>query len=282
MGGFDAAASYAIDEGAEDIVLFGDSMGAGVISAFLQRSDLTPSVRAMVFDAPMVDFSQTVDDNAAREPLIGPIDVPPTLTWTAKWLTELRFDVDWEALDYLDDPSIYDVPTLVLHGTDDLTIPIGTSEQLASAAPDTVTLIEMPGGRSHRVLEPRPRELRGSRGRVLGIGRHDLGAREPGGALRLERLDLLDVAQGQTDVVEPFHQAPPRELLHVEDLVETGEHAPSARRGRPGSRVVGSSITASIRARTDSSRSSTGRSPIFKQLFRKMSANDAAMIARKP
>jgi alpha-beta hydrolase superfamily lysophospholipase len=141
----DAAARYALDEGAEDIVLFGDSMGAGVISAFLQRSDLSPSVRAMVFDAPMVDFSQTVDDNAAREPLIGPIDVPPTLTWTAKWLTELRFDVDWEALDYLDDPSIYGVPTLVLHGTDDLTIPIATSEQLAADAPGTVTLIECPG-----------------------------------------------------------------------------------------------------------------------------------------
>ena len=141
----DGAVRHALEEGADDVVLFGDSMGAGVISAFLQRSDLTPYVRAMVFDAPMVDLSRTVDDNAAREPLVGPINVPPTLTWTAKWLTDLRFDVDWEALDYLGDPSIYDVPTLVLHGTDDLTIPIATSEQLAADAPDTVTLIECPG-----------------------------------------------------------------------------------------------------------------------------------------
>ena len=47
-------------------------------------------------------------------------------------------------------------------------------------------------------------------------------------------------------------------------------------------RVVGSSSTASINARTDSMRSSTGSSPTFVQLLRKMSAKLGAMIARNP
>jgi pimeloyl-ACP methyl ester carboxylesterase len=104
-------------------------MGGGVISAFLQRSELTPYVEALVLDAPMLDFGATVDDNAAREPLVGPIDVPPTLTTTAKWLASMRYDVDWDALDYLTDTGIFDVPTLVLHGVDDRTIPISTSRR---------------------------------------------------------------------------------------------------------------------------------------------------------
>jgi pimeloyl-ACP methyl ester carboxylesterase len=140
----DAAVRSALDQGAVDVALFGDSMGAGVIAAFLQRSELAPYVDALVFDAPMLDLSATVDDNAAREPLVGPINVPPTLTWTAKKIAQLRYDVDWEALDYLDDPSIFDVPTLVFHGEEDLTIPIATSEQLAELRPDTVELVRCP------------------------------------------------------------------------------------------------------------------------------------------
>lgn len=141
----DAAVRYALDAGAADVALFGDSMGGGVIAAFLQRSDLAPYVEAVLFDAPMLDFSATVDDNASREPLVGPITVPPTLTGTAKRLAAWRYDVDWEALDYLDDPSIFDVPILVFHGEQDTTIPIATSEALALQHPDTVTFVACPG-----------------------------------------------------------------------------------------------------------------------------------------
>lgn len=141
----EAAVRYALDQGVADVALFGDSMGGGVIAAFLQRSELAPYVDAVVFDAPMLDFSATVDDNASREPLVGPITVPPTLTWSAKRIADLRFDVNWDALDYMDDPSIFDLPILVYHGVEDRTIPIATSEALAALQPDTVELIACPG-----------------------------------------------------------------------------------------------------------------------------------------
>jgi pimeloyl-ACP methyl ester carboxylesterase len=103
-------------------------------------------VRALVLDAPMLDFDQTVSDNAAREPLVGPIDVPPTLTWSAKRIADLRYDVDWPALRYVEDPrTLGIVPTLIVHGTDDLTVPIATSREAAARYPATVTLAECEG-----------------------------------------------------------------------------------------------------------------------------------------
>jgi uncharacterized protein len=140
----EAAVRYALDHGSDGVELYGVSMGGGVIAAFLQRSELAPEVRALVLDAPMVDFSSTVDDNASREPLVGPITLPSSLTATAKMLTAWRFGVDWNALNYLATPGIFDVPTLVFHGTEDRTVPIGTSEELARLRPDSVTLVTCP------------------------------------------------------------------------------------------------------------------------------------------
>jgi pimeloyl-ACP methyl ester carboxylesterase len=139
------AVRYALRGGAEHVALYGDSMGGGVIAAFLQRSKLASSVTALILDAPMLNFSATVDDNASREPLIGPIKLPSSLTAVAKRITSWRFGVDWGATDYLTTPGIFDVPTLVFHGTEDTTVPIATSEELAALRPDSVTLVRCEG-----------------------------------------------------------------------------------------------------------------------------------------
>jgi hypothetical protein len=133
----EAAVRYALDRGSDGTVLFGDSMGGAVIAAFLQRSALRTEVRGIVLDAPMLDFSRTVDDNATREtiPVIG-TPLPPGMTPIAKWLADLRFDVDWVALDYLRDPAVYSMPMLVFHGTNDRTVPISTTDRFAALVPD--------------------------------------------------------------------------------------------------------------------------------------------------
>lgn len=142
----EAAVAYALDQGSDDVVLFGDSMGGGVIAAFMQRSDLAERVRALVLDAPMLDLDATVSDNAAREPLIGPVNVPSTLTWTSKRIADLRYDVDWPALRYVEDPQALGiVPVLIVHGTDDLTVPIATSREAAERYPATVSLVACEG-----------------------------------------------------------------------------------------------------------------------------------------
>lgn len=139
----EAMVAYALDQGSDGVVLDGYSMGGGVVMAFLQRSSLAEDVRAVVLDAPMLDLSVTVDDNASREtlPLLG-MPLPRSLTATAKWFAALRFDVDWRALDYLADRGRYEVDFLVFHGTDDTTVPIGTSRTFAALMPTRVELVE--------------------------------------------------------------------------------------------------------------------------------------------
>lgn len=142
----EAIVRYALEQGSDGIVLDGYSMGGGIVMAFLQRSSLADEVRAVVLDAPMLDLSTTVDDNASREtlPVVG-APLPSSLTAVAKWLADVRFGVDWGALDYLADTSRYEVPFLVFHGTADTTVPIGTSREFERVLPDLVELVECEG-----------------------------------------------------------------------------------------------------------------------------------------
>jgi pimeloyl-ACP methyl ester carboxylesterase len=141
----EAAVRYALDNGAKDVVLAGYSMGGGVIMAFLQRSKLRKEVRAVILDAPMLDFSATVDDNASREDVVPGVPLPSSLTAVAKQIAAWRFGVEWDQLNYLaNGAKRYDVPILIFHGTADTTVPIATSEAFAKLRPDIVTLVPCP------------------------------------------------------------------------------------------------------------------------------------------
>jgi hypothetical protein len=140
----DAAVGYATDHGARRVVLVGASMGGGIIASYLRHEPEAP-VAGVVLDSPMLDFGETVSYGAEQEPLPLFGHVPAPLTWTAKQLTALRYGVDWAATDYLDDTGWLDAPALVIHGSDDTTVPLRTSEALRASRPDRVTLVVVPG-----------------------------------------------------------------------------------------------------------------------------------------
>jgi len=143
----EGAVAYATDHGAERVVLGADSMGGGIVASYLRHRKAAgaPPVTGLVLDAPMLNFGETVSFGARQlhVPVLG--HVPESLTWTAKRIAAARFDIDWSALDYLDDPSWLTMPTLVFHGSDDTTVPIATSRALAKDKPDEVTLVETKG-----------------------------------------------------------------------------------------------------------------------------------------
>jgi len=142
----EAAVAYALDHGAPDVVLAAYSMGGGAVTSFLYESPLAGRVAGVVLDSPMLDFGRTVDYGASQRDLPGlPFKVPKSLANAAKLISSLRFGIDWGVVDYLERSSELTVETLVIHGTDDLTVSIDTSRRLADDRPDLVELVEVPG-----------------------------------------------------------------------------------------------------------------------------------------
>ena len=132
----EAAVEYAQGEGAEQVVLVGLSTGAGIILEYLDQAQSADHVAGIIFDSANIDLGATIDHVASQRKIPGtPLPLPQMLTSTAKWLAGMRFDIDWDALNYIEDED-YSIPTLAFHGGDDLRVPGETSESYANANPE--------------------------------------------------------------------------------------------------------------------------------------------------
>ena len=129
----EAAVEYAVSEGANDVVLVGYSMGGAIVVSFLMQSPSAGRVAGVILDSPVLDLSAAIDLGAERRGL------PGFLTNIARVITSMRFDVDWDALDYLGRADELAVPILLFHGDGDTQVPQRTSEALAERRPDLVT-----------------------------------------------------------------------------------------------------------------------------------------------
>ena len=134
----EGAAQYAVEHGAEDLILVGYSMGGGIVANFLYQSQLAGKVRGVILDAPMLNLEAAVDFGACR------LGIPRIFMAAGKLMATFRFGIDWKSLNYLQRASEFVVPVLLFHGDDDKTIPIETSEALAKVRPDIVQYIRVP------------------------------------------------------------------------------------------------------------------------------------------
>jgi len=135
----EGAVSYAIEHGAEDLILVGYSMGGAIVTNFLYESSLSKRVRGIILDAPMLNFNATIDLGASERNLPGPFVA------LAKFITRLRFGIDWGKLDYLDRADELSAPILLFHGDEDDIVPIETSDELARIRPDIVEYVRGAG-----------------------------------------------------------------------------------------------------------------------------------------
>jgi len=132
-------------EGAERIVLAGYSQGASIALGFLRRSTDADLVEAAVLVSPLVSLNETLVLQArARD--IPDLVIPPLLLAT-RAITSLRSGLDFDEVNHLDrlDELPDDIPMLLTHGSDDETVPVGPTRELATARPGQFTYEEYPG-----------------------------------------------------------------------------------------------------------------------------------------
>ena len=135
----EAAARYALNNGAERIVLYGYSMGGGMCLKMLYESELAGKVRGVVMDSPLLDFRATLEYGARIR------GYPRFIIPYARAFAGLRFGIDWERMNYLTRASELQAPILLLHGEADSLVPPHTSRALMRARPDIVRYVGFEG-----------------------------------------------------------------------------------------------------------------------------------------
>ncbi|MFI2563599.1 alpha/beta hydrolase family protein [Paenarthrobacter sp. NPDC018779] len=146
----EAAIEYALEHGAEEVVLFGWSMG-GAIS--LQAADLAKHrhlIRALVLDAPVINWVNVMAHHAEMNKIPYNVGRYGQLMLThplGRRLTGLAAPVDLKAMDWEARAVELRTPTLVIHSVDDDYVPFEPSASLAEKNPEMVTFEPFHGAR---------------------------------------------------------------------------------------------------------------------------------------
>ncbi len=133
-----AAVGFATQNGADDVILFGDGVGGSIVLEFMQQSGRAIDVVGLILDSPILNLSVTFDQALEER------EVPQMYATVAKQIAAIRYDIRWSELDHLDDAAELDVPVLLVAGTADELTPIETSDAFAGALGENVIY--------HRVL----------------------------------------------------------------------------------------------------------------------------------
>ena len=138
----EAAMRYALDHGAEELVLMGWSMGGATVLQALTRSQYGEHVIGVVLESPVVDWITTLDFQAELRRLPAAIRYGVLSLLKNRWgglLTGLAEPLDLDRLDFVRRAQELDRPILILHSDDDGFVPSIASRELAVARPDIVS-----------------------------------------------------------------------------------------------------------------------------------------------
>jgi pimeloyl-ACP methyl ester carboxylesterase len=137
-----AAIDYARAHGATGVVLYGWSMGGGMIMMALRRMppDDSALVRGVVLDSPVLSWNAVIDLQGSQRFL------PGFVIWAAKQFTERRTGLSLRDLDLVSYAPDLKVPVLVFVDEAERHVPTGPAHEFARSRPDLVTLVSTTGG----------------------------------------------------------------------------------------------------------------------------------------
>lgn len=139
----DAAIGYAIRRGAEQIVLFAWSMGAAIALHLAHRTEYRDLIIGLVLDSPVLDWRSVIQSNCKRSGLpsiAGTLAMPWLMREPLARMVGLPTALPLEDFNWVKRAHDLDVPTLILHGTRDDSVPFATSKRLRDQRPELVTL----------------------------------------------------------------------------------------------------------------------------------------------
>lgn len=143
------AIHYAARHGAERIVLFGWSMGGAIALQLSLRPQLARLISALVLDSPLLDWRSVIRANCTRAGLpsrAGDLAIPWLSRWPLTMSLGLPAPIPLGAMSFTSWAPELTVPTLILHGTSDDSVPDESSLALAVRRPELVQMHRFTAG----------------------------------------------------------------------------------------------------------------------------------------
>jgi len=139
----DEAIGYAVRRGARQIVIFGWSMGALIALQLADHPRHQGLIAALVLDSPVLNWTEVIKANCARSGLpaaAGHLAIPWLTLAPLARTVGLPGRIPLHSFDWTARTADLTTPTLILHGTQDDSVPIRLSQALRNARPDIIEL----------------------------------------------------------------------------------------------------------------------------------------------
>ncbi|MER6944434.1 hypothetical protein ABT294_10455 [Nonomuraea sp. NPDC000554] len=134
-----AAIDYARGQGASGVILYGFSMGGGIVPMTARNVPNAP-IKGMILDSPVMDWRAPIELGARQ------LGVPRWLASVGEFVVERRTGLSFDDLDQVRHADEFKAPILMFVDDDDATVPTGPSLEFAGRRPDLVTLVRTEGG----------------------------------------------------------------------------------------------------------------------------------------
>lgn len=134
----ESAVTYAQSQGATKIRLYGDSLGGSLVENYLRRSASASAVDRVILDSPALDWGQILRARAVKG------GYPSFIYYPTAILLDARANINISHISTR--ASDIRHKTLIIHSSDDASVPQAFSKQLAAARPDLVTLVDFQHG----------------------------------------------------------------------------------------------------------------------------------------